>query len=172
MLPRIKGNVAWVFHEDNYDIDNIIGIDNIKVKDIKKLKEVCMSSYDPDFRQTVKEGDVLVGGRNFGYGHPHWGAFKAMRALGISALFAESFYPGFYRGETTNGFTLIEVPDITKHITKGDIIELDWNKEVVTINGDKTLKCKHIPKKTKDIVELGGIIPYLRKTRLKTGGTL
>ncbi len=163
MFPRIKGNVAWVFDEANFDIDNIIGVENIKVSDVNELKKICMLSYDLEFSKKVKDGDVLVGGKNFGYGHPHWGAFKAMRALGIRALFAESFYPSFYRGETTNGFALIEVPEITRYALKGDLIELDIDEEKIIINGTKTLKCNYIPQKTKELIECGGIIPYLKK---------
>lgn len=166
MLPKIRGRVAWVFEEPNYDIDNIIGVENIKVSDIEELKKVCMNSLEADFAEKVKEGDVLVGGENFGYGHPHWGAFRAMRALGIKALFAESFYYGFYKGETTNGFTLIEVPGISKYVNRWDTIELDWENEEVLINGKDKLKCKPIPDKTRDLVEFGGIINYLKEKRL------
>ena len=31
MLPLIKGRVAWIFDEPHYDIDNIIGVQNIKL---------------------------------------------------------------------------------------------------------------------------------------------
>lgn len=81
MLPKIKGRAAWVFKETNYDIDNIVGVANITLTDIEQMKKVCMTDYDPDFAAAVQDGDVLVGGENFGYGHPHYVAFKALRAL-------------------------------------------------------------------------------------------
>lgn len=95
MLKNIDGRVAWIFAEDNYDIDLIVGIENIKIKDIELLKSVCMTTYDPEFAKVVKPGDVIVGGKNFGYGHPHFPSFKALRALGIAAVFAEPFSPTY-----------------------------------------------------------------------------
>lgn len=166
MLPVVAGRAAWKFSEENFDIDNIIGVENIKVKDIEILKQVCMVHYEEDFSKRITPGDVLIAGDNFGYGHPHWGAFQALRALEIKAVFAQSFYPGFYRGETGNGFILVEVPGILSQVDRWDRIELDWEQEEVIVNNTTRLKCNPIPQKTKDLVECGGLIPYLKEKRL------
>jgi len=163
MLPIISGRAAWVFTEHNFDIDLIVGVDNIKIKDVERLKEVCMKDYDPEFAKLVREGDVLVGGENFGYGHPHYPSFIALRALGINAVIAESFSPGFYRGETNNGFPLIECPGITNYVDRWDTLTLDWGSEQVTITPKNvTLPCSPIPKKIKDLIEYGGVMGFLR----------
>ena len=78
-LPTLHGRAAWIFTEDDYDIDLIVGIKNIKITDINELAAVTMTSYDPDFAKSVNKGDLLVGGQNFGYGHPHYPAMRAMR---------------------------------------------------------------------------------------------
>lgn len=166
MLPEIKGRVAWVFSEPNYDIDNIVGVANITLTDIEQMKKVCMSDYDPEFQSVVQDGDVLVGGENFGYGHPHYVAFKALRALGIRTVFAESFNPSFYKGEVSNGVALIEVPGILKAVNRWDTVALDWEKNEVSINDDVKLTCVPIPQRTKDIVECGSLINYIREKRL------
>ncbi len=166
MLTEINGRVAWVFEQPNYDIDNIVGVENIKLKDIEQMKKVCMTSYDPDFAKVIQIGDVLLGAENFGYGHPHYVAFKALRALGIKAVFAESFNPSFYKGEISNGWALIEVPGILSHAKRWDTVKLDWDKEEVTVNGVTVLKCNPIPQRTKDIVECGGLVSYIREKRL------
>lgn len=166
MLPFIKGRVAWKFDEPHFDIDNIIGVQNIKLKDIDDILKVCMKSYEEDFADKVQPGDVLVGGENFGYGHPHYGAFKGLRAMGIHAVFAENFSPGFYRGEIVNGLALIEVPNILAHVNRWDTLELNWEEETVTINGADRLKCSPIPQKTKDLIESGGQIQYIKDKRI------
>lgn len=165
MLPEIKGRIAWIFKEENFDIDLIVGIDYMGTKDIEVLKSVCMKDYDSNFSSVVKQGDVLIGGENFGYGHPHYPSFKALRALGVSAVIAESFSPGFYRGETTNGFPLIECPGILDISDRWDEIEFDWDNEKINFP-KKTIskQCNPIPKKTKTLVEQGGIIGYLKET--------
>lgn len=168
MLPEIKNSrVAWVFSEPNFDIDLIIGVANIKVKELDTLKALCMSSYDPKFAQEVRKGDVIVGGENFGYGHPHPGAFRALRALGIVAAICDSFSPGFYRAETSDGFLLIECPGITGKVKRWDEIDFDWESETVKVKRTgETLKYNKIPQKTKDLVEFGGMIGYIREKRL------
>lgn len=166
MLEQISGRVAWIFNQPNFDIDLIVGVENISVTDIEKLKNVCMKDYDEKFKENVKTGDVIVGGENFGYGHPHYPSFRALRALGIKAVFAESFSPGFYRGETTNGFPLIECPGILEVVDRWDDIEFDWKSNKIKVKKtNQLLKC-NVPKKTKKLVKYGGIIEYLKEERV------
>ena len=93
-LQNLRGRVAWVFAEDDFDVDQIVGVKNIKITDIDELAGLAMQSYDPDFRQQVKAGDLLVGGSNFGYGHPHYPPMRAMRHLGIGGVIAGPDMPG------------------------------------------------------------------------------
>jgi hypothetical protein len=67
-----------------------------------------------------------VGGSNFGYGHPHYPAMVALRAVGVVAVVADSFSPGFWRGETYNGMPLVTVPGVSKAARRFDEIEVDW----------------------------------------------
>lgn len=71
-LKNLRGRVAWIFSEPDFDVDDIVGVANIKIKDPAKLAEVAMKDFDPDFAASVKQGDILIGGENFGYGHPHY----------------------------------------------------------------------------------------------------
>jgi 3-isopropylmalate/(R)-2-methylmalate dehydratase small subunit len=86
--------VAFIFAEPDFDVDQIVGVKNMKVLDIEELTRHAMKAYDPEFAASVAPGDVLVGATNFGYGHPHYPSMKAMRHLGIAGVIAESFSPG------------------------------------------------------------------------------
>ncbi|MCC5857834.1 MAG: hypothetical protein JJT90_06750 [Ectothiorhodospiraceae bacterium] len=165
MLPKISGRVAWIFDQPNFDIDLIVGVENIGTQDIETLKFVCMADYDPDFAESVQPGDLIVGGENFGYGHPHFPACRALRALGIAGIVAESFSPGFYRGESTNAFPLIECPGILDNVKRWDHLSFDWDSEVLSIKGKAmSLQCARIPQKTKDLLEAGDLISYLQRS--------
>lgn len=167
MLPTIRGRAAWVFQEANYDIDLIVGVDNMKTQDLEVLKSVCMTDYDPDFPSVVKPGDILVGGENFGYGHPHYPSFRALRGLGVSAVIADSFSPGFYRGESSNGFPLIECPGVSATVARWQTLSFDWDTEVLTIEDTgKTLQCNKVPEKSRALILSGGVIGYLKQYRL------
>ena len=125
-LPNLRGRVAWIFDEDDFDIDLIIGVRNIKITDVDELARLAMVDRAPDFAAGVQRGDLLVGGRNFGYGHPHYPAMRAMRHLGIAGVIAESFSPGFFRGEIAMGFPLVTCPGIVAAVARGDEVEVDW----------------------------------------------
>ena len=178
-LPNLRGRVAWVFDEDDFDIDLIIGVRNIKITDVTELAKLAMVDRDPGFAAGVQRGDLLVGARNFGYGHPHYPAMRAMRHLGIAGVVAESFSPGFFRGEISMGFPLVTCPGIVGAVQRGDQIEVDWAAGQLRLWGtgqttDQTTDqtaCRSLPLKPlsrseHDTLAAGGLIPYLKARRL------
>ena len=171
-LDNLKGRAAWIFEEDNYDIDLIIGIKNIKLSDLEELAAVTMTSYDPDFRRSVRKGDLLVAGDNFGYGHPHYPAMKAMRYLGITGVIAESFSPGFFRGEISMGFPLVTCPGIRAAVSRWDELQVDWAAHTVTnlTRGSAAMPFEPLSSSERGMLECGGFIPYL-KARLAKPAT-
>ena len=166
-LFDLQGRVAWVFEDDDYDIDLIVGVRNIKITDVKELATIAMSDYTPDFAASVRKGDLLVGGRNFGYGHPHDPAMRAMRHLGIAGVVAESFSPGFFRGEISMGFPLITCPGILEAAARGDELRVDWQtSQVHNLRSGRTLALQPLSASERGMLDAGGLIPYL-KTRLQ-----
>jgi 3-isopropylmalate/(R)-2-methylmalate dehydratase small subunit len=170
-LRNLRGRVAWVFDEDDFDIDLIIGIRNIKITDVDELAKVAMADRAPGFAATVQRGDLLVGGRNFGYGHPHYPAMRAMRHLGIAGVVAESFSPGFFRGEIAMGFPLVTCPGIVAAVQRGDEIEVDWAAGCVRHLGrGLSLPLQPLGAAERETLEAGGLIPYLKRRIGRTKG--
>ena len=170
-LPNLRGRVAWVFDEEDYDIDLIIGVRNIKITDVKELAALAMSDRDPNFAASVRRGDLLVGGRNFGYGHPHYPAMRAMRHLGIAGVVAESFSPGFFRGEISMGFPLVTCPGILTQVQRGDEIEVDWSNGCVRHLGrGSSLPLQQLNAAERQTLEAGGLIPYLKQRLARSAG--
>lgn len=162
-LENLRGRVAWIFREDDFDVDQIVGVKNIKITDVDELAAVAMKAWDPDFAKVVQPGDFLVGGRNFGYGHPHYPPLRAMRHLGIRALLAESFAPGFWRGEISMGFPLVPVPGIVQAVQRWDELAIDWAASTVT-NGrtGESLPFQPHGRADRQMLEFGGLIGYLK----------
>lgn len=156
-LPAIiRGRVAWVFPDD-FDVDNIIGVKNIRCFDISFLKTVCMNNYVDCFSESVAPGDLLVGGRNFGYGHPHYQAMTTMRSLGITTILADSFAPGFYRGELFNGMLLLTCPLISNYTKRWDEITINWKEGKLLISGNsQQLNCEKLSPHKEEIIRAGG----------------
>lgn len=157
----LRGRVAWVFQPD-FDVDLIIGVENIKYYDAEVLASVCMKAYDPDFVRDVRPGDVIVGGRNFGYGHPHYPAMIAMRNAGIVAVVAESFAPGFWRGELYQGMPLVAVPGIVAAVQRWDEVEVDWRAATVRLPSGEVLRGDPPSDHAVDVVAAGGGFNLLR----------
>lgn len=157
-----EGRVAWKFGDD-FDIDLVIGVTNIKYYDADKLRSVLMQAYDPSFVDEVRPGDVLVGGRNFGYGHPHYPAMIAMRNAGIVAVVAESYAPGFARGELYQGMPLVTVPGISEAVERWDEVAVDWKNATVRIaRTGQTLQGTPPSAHAIDVIEAGGGLNLLR----------
>lgn len=170
-LPNLRGRVAWVYDEDDYDIDLIIGVRNIKITDVKELAALVMADREPGFASTVRPGDLLVGGRNFGYGHPHYPAMRAMRHLGIAGVVAESFSPGFHRGEISMGFPLATCPGILAFAKRGDEIKVDWAAgQVLHLGNGQVLPLQPLSAAERQTLQAGGLVPYLKqRLALKPG---
>ena len=151
----IDGKVAWIFGDD-FDIDLVVGVSNIKSYDPDHLRSVCMTAYDPGFVERVRQGDIIVGGRNFGYGHPHYPPMVALRNAGIAAIVAESFSPGFWRGETFNGMLLITVPGISTAVATGDAVTLDWRTATLRTADGAELVGTAPNARTVQVIEAGG----------------
>ena len=163
-LENLRGRVSWVFAEDDFDVDQIVGVKNIKITDVDELAAVAMQAYDPDFAKAVKPGDLLVGGRNFGYGHPHYPPLRAMRHLGIRALLAESFSPGFWRGEVSMGFPQVTCPGILDFVERWDEIEVDFaTNQLRNHTKGRSIPFDALSQSEVEMLAAGGLVPYLKR---------
>jgi 3-isopropylmalate/(R)-2-methylmalate dehydratase small subunit len=151
----LRGRVAWCFGDD-FDVDEIVGVENIRTFDIDFLKSVCMTPFVEGFAEEVRPGDLIVAGRNFGYGHPHDQPMLAMRALGVAGVVAESFAPLFARSETFNGFPLLACPGISATVKRGDTLTVRWETGVVEIDGGASLQAVPPGPDVIELVRAGG----------------
>jgi len=163
-LQNLRGRVAFVFDEVNFDVDQIVGVKNIKITDVEELAKLAMQSYDPGFAASVRPGDLLVGAGNFGYGHPHYPPMKAMRHLGIAGVIAESFSPGYWRGEISMGFPQVSCPGILGFVHRWDEIEVDWAAGLVRNRTQGTaIAYEPLPQADAEMIEAGGLVPFLKR---------
>jgi 3-isopropylmalate/(R)-2-methylmalate dehydratase small subunit len=164
-LPNLKGRVAFIFEERDFDVDQIIGVKNIKIQDVAELAALAMQSYDPEFQSKVRIGDLVIGADNFGYGHPHYPPMRAMRHLGIAGVIAESFSPGYWRGEISMGFPQVSCPGILGHVQRWDDIEVDWLAGLVrNLTQKKDIAFEPLSRGDRQMLEAGGLVPYLKQT--------
>lgn len=162
-MDKIKGTIVWKF-EDHFNADRIVGSKNIGEKNIDMLGQVCLADFDPNFVKRVKRGDVMIAGRNFGYGHPHQQSIQSLKKVGIAAVIAESFYPAWYRMAFFHNLPVLICPDISKQAEVGQELELDLNTgKVRNLTTGKTIQGEPVPAFLLEVLNSGGLVPFLRK---------
>jgi 3-isopropylmalate dehydratase small subunit len=71
----------------------------------------CLESARPDFAGSVKPGDVIVAGKNFGMGSSREQAAEALKHLGLAGVVARSFAGIFYRNALNLGLPVLVADD-------------------------------------------------------------
>ena len=104
--------------------------------DAAALGKACFIEARPDFATTVKPGDVIVGGRNFGCGSSREHAPVAIKAAGIKAVIARSFARIFYRNAINIGLPLIQCDALYDSVNDGDPIAVDIRSGCIDVNGN------------------------------------
>ncbi len=156
---------AWVFG-DNVDTDAIAPGRYLKF-DIGEVARHSMENVDPSFASSVRKGDIVIGGRNFGAGSSREQAPEALKHLGIAALVAESFAGLFYRNAINLGLPALVCAE-AKRIRPGDDIELDpTTGKLRNQTTGEELRCEPIPDFLMQLIRDGGLVPHLEK-RLRT----
>ena len=92
---------------DNVDTDVIIPARYLNAPSPEELAKHCMEDIDASFATTVKPGDIMVGGANFGCGSSREHAPISIRACGVRCVIAASFARIFYRNAINIGFPIL-----------------------------------------------------------------
>ena len=160
---KLKGNV-WKYGDD-VNTDYIIPGRYMELTDPAKMAEKIFEEHDPSFRKGVKPGDIVVGRTNFGCGSSREHAPIALAGNGVSVVLAESFARIFYRNAINIGLPALECPGIHDAVEKGDLIEVDVTGGVVkNLTNGKELRFNPLPEFMVEVLNAGGLAPYLNKT--------
>jgi len=160
-MPR-----AWVFGDD-ISTDDIIAGRYLVKHDPKELGAHAMENIDPEFSRKVEAGDVIVAGKNFGCGSSREQAPITLKAAGISAVIAESFARIFYRNAINQGLPVLTCKGIRGEFKNGDSVEIDFRGGTIQdITTGKTFRFEPFPDFMMEILQAGGLVPYLKKKGL------
>lgn len=151
---KFKGKV-WVF-PDNVDTDAISPSQYIN--DPKEMAKHTCETIHKDFANKVKDGDIIVGGRNFGCGSSRETAPSILQQKGIAAIIAESFARIFYRSSFALALPVLEIDNISKHFKTGEEVEADIpNAEVTNLTTGIKFKGTKIHPILLNLLKAGGL---------------
>lgn len=157
-----KGRV-WKFG-DNIDTDAIIPARYLNTSDPKELAAHCMEDADPEFVSKIKEGDIILGGENFGCGSSREHAPIAIKAAKISCVVAKSFARIFYRNAFNMGLPIFESAELWSEIKEGEEISVDSVKgEITVIATGKIFTINPIPPFMEQLIADGGLMKHIAK---------
>ena len=162
MTSELRGRARRL--GDRVNTDYIISSSRKKeTLDPHELKQWLLESVEPGFAASVREGDLLVAGEAFGCGSAMEVAVTVVLAAGIRAVVARSFSRTYYRNAINNG--LIPVECDTSGIQEGDALSIRQGAESVMVINETTgaeVRGQALPAFVREILEAGGLVPYLR----------
>ncbi|UCH63356.1 MAG: homoaconitase [Fidelibacterota bacterium] len=143
----VEGKLIFC-HQDNLNTDGIFPgkytyIDGFTPQ---QQAQVVMENYDPEFSRLVHDGEILVGGYNFGTGSSREQAATALKYRGIQMVLAGSFSATYQRNAINNGFLVIETPELVDELKQrfgseepsirtGLTASVDFGRASVSVDG-------------------------------------
>ncbi len=169
----LKGELIFC-GQDNLNTDGIYPGKYTYIDDFtpEQQAEVVMENYDPEFAKIVNEGDILVGGFNFGTGSSREQAATALKYRGIKLVIAGSFSETYKRNALNNGFLIIECPklvnDLKAKYGKGKLTvktgisaEINFTKSKI-IADQKSYSIDPVGVPAQELIVFGGLEEWVR----------
>ena len=171
---QIEGELVFC-HSDNLNTDGIYPgkytyNDDMTPQDQAK---VVMENYDPEFGKIVKDGDLLVGGFNFGTGSSREQAATALKYRGIKLVLAGSFNETYKRNALNNGYLVIECPELVNDLKNkygkdkltvktSTVAKIDFVNSTLKAD-DKTYSIDPVGEAAQELIVVGGLEEWVKK---------
>lgn len=168
---KIKGKIHK--YGDNIDTDVIIPARHcVSIKE-EYLAAHCLEDLDKEFVNKVQPGDILMAGNNFGCGSSRENAPIAIKGAKIGCVVANYFARIFYRNAINIGLPILECPDAVAATDGGDELEIDLQAGLIhNLTKDKKFQAAPFSETMQEIIDMGGMVNYVRQRVAKTNEEL
>lgn len=160
--PAMKDMRVWKFGDD-IDTDAIIPGRFLTINNPDELAKHAFEGTRDEFAKKVKEGDVIVGGRNFGCGSSREHAPLALMGAGVKVVVARSFARIFFRNSINVGVLPVVCPQADK-IADGERITLNIRDGCIEADGKK-YPIEPVPVFMQGIIDAGGLVEYAKSLK-------
>ncbi|MCC7045954.1 MAG: 3-isopropylmalate dehydratase [Alphaproteobacteria bacterium] len=157
--PLVRKGRVWVFG-DNINTDLILPSAAFRLPRDRQHR-LAFEAVRPGWVDQVREGDVIVGGANFGMGsgRPVGAVF---RACGIAAVVAESVNGLCLRNCINVGLPALSCRDVGPGFTDGETAEIDFRAGIVrNLSTGRSFASSGLAPELIQIIEAGGIAQSL-----------
>ncbi|WP_397403257.1 3-isopropylmalate dehydratase [Phenylobacterium sp.] len=152
---------AFVFG-DNIDTD-VLAPGSLMKLSPEALATHCLEAVDPDFARTVRPGDLLVAGANFGLGSSREQAAVSLKILGVRAVLATSFARIFWRNAINLGLPALVFPQAGE-VRAQDLLSLNIQDGCLeNLDQNRSYAIQPLPSHLLTMIADGGLIPHLKR---------
>ena len=152
---------TWLLPPD-VDTDQLAPGHAMKNGGMEVIARHCLESVRPEFAYSVRRGDVIVAGNNFGIGSSREQAASVLVHLGVAAVVAPSYNGLFFRNAFNVGLLLLTCPRALD-IADGVALRFDARAGFITLSGGVRLSTEPIPDFLLDRIDAGGLLPELKR---------
>lgn len=144
------------------DTDQLAPGNAMKDGRLETVARHCLESVRPEFAHSVRRGDVIVAGANFGIGSSREQAASVLVHLGVAAVVAPSYSGLYFRNAFNVGLLLLTCPRALD-IADGVALRFDAREGTIALNGGVLLPTEAIPAFLLDRIDAGGLLPELKR---------
>jgi len=128
---------------------------------IEQLAAHCLETVNPNFSKSIKKGDIVVAGKNFGVGSSREQAAQVLKILGVASVIATSFGGIFYRNAFNLGLPVVSCKNVDD-LKSNDEISLDLRLgKIKNMTRGIELTTEPVPDNLMKLIEAGGLVPSL-----------
>jgi 3-isopropylmalate/(R)-2-methylmalate dehydratase small subunit len=129
---------------------------------IEVIARHCLESVRPEFAASVRPGDVIVAGPNFGIGSSREQAAAVLVQLGVAAVIAPSWSGLYFRNAFNVGLLLLTC-EKAEQIEEGEHIAFDARAARIVRADGQSLATDPIPAFLLDMARAGGLLAQLQQ---------
>ena len=160
MTARITGHARVLGDEINTELH--CSSKYLPGRDNAYIAQHAFDQVAPGFASRLREGDIIVAGKNFGINSSREQAVHVMHMMGVAAIVAASFGRQFFRNAINNGLPVIEC-DITG-IGEGDEIAIDLEAgRIAVAERGITRNVAPLPPAIRALLDAGGLIRFIQR---------
>lgn len=159
--PTVVEGKVWLIPMDDIDTDMIFHNRYLQITDINQMGQYIFDNLEgfEDFAKKVKPNDIVITGKNFGAGSSRQQAVDGFKALGVSAILAESFGAIYERNAINAAMPILTYDNLNEMgIETGDTLRVNFETgEVVNITRNKTGHVNPFSQVQMEIYRNGGL---------------
>jgi 3-isopropylmalate/(R)-2-methylmalate dehydratase small subunit len=158
---QYSGNVLKLGDDINTDV--IYPGKYIMIYEPGEMKKHLLEGLESGYADSVRPGDIIVAGENFGCGSSREQAAGAIKAAGVPVVIAKSFARIFFRNAINYGLLALTCPEAAGAAEEGGRITVDTKAGQITLAGGRSFSFPPLPAFLMEIAGGGGLVAHGKK---------